>query len=170
MSNRRSGARDRRKSIAALSPLESDVARKLLTWNILLGGGAFALGFLAAQVLHVSEGGGGPSAAGLSLVALPCALLGFAMHQAALRTARGVVGPIGKIARALRQVRHGYDPGAVTIRRSDCMHEIVGALNGAVESLRVRQGLRPSEIATHYAGKRYLTAQGRPGHATTIAG
>lgn len=150
---------DRRRPLKIADGLQSAIFRRLLFFEAILIGLTAPLSFLAAWFLLQSRQ---PDARipvfGAVLLAAVALAVAATMVFIAVRISHGIVGPMGKIISALRQVRHGYDPGTVLIRSEDQVHELTEALNAAVKALRDRHDLEPSTVNRRAASKPYGTA------------
>jgi hypothetical protein len=61
------------------------------------------------------------------------------MLMAAVRVSQRICGPMNKIKDALHQISRGEDPGRITIREEDDLHDLIAELNGAVEAIRQKK-------------------------------
>lgn len=98
---------------------------------------AMIVSFLLAYLIFAP---GGHSAIGeyrlaISLVSMML-MVAVVMVLAAVRVSHRICGPMAKIRESLGDITRGKDPGQIKIRNDDDLHDLVDALNGALEQLR----------------------------------
>lgn len=115
----------------------AEFLRKLLLAEVALVGGASFFGFVLAYLLITTGRNGSLPGYGIvvGLLFLAAGTL-VVMLVTAVRLSHRVCGPVLKVRRALEQLRLGQDPGHIEIRREDELHDLVEALNGALDEIR----------------------------------
>lgn len=128
---------DRRRTLRLVEASPNAVFRRILLAEIAVVITTVAFAFILAYLIFTPGAHATPLAyrAVVYLVAL-AAVAAVAIVVAAVRVAHRICGPMAKIRAALHELSRGADPGEVAIRKEDDLHELVTALNGAVQEIR----------------------------------